>query len=240
MAALKALAAALAAAVALIPGGAGAACRLALILALDISGSVDAREYELQMGGIAQALENPEVQAALFAQPQAPVHLMIFEWSNGQYQREVLGWTAMTVPADTAAVAGHLRGWRRDFSRGSTGLGAALRYAAARFQEGPACWRRTIDISGDGRNNAFPMPRQVKDSGFLDGITVNALVIGQSPMSETTRLSDIRDLTTYFRDRILHGPDAFLEPAWGFEDYARAMQKKLLRELQPRLIGWVR
>lgn len=228
---------ALAGLLALIPGGAEAACRLALILALDISGSVDPREYALQMGGIAEALEDREVQAALFAVPHAPVHLMIFEWSDSAYQRDILGWTALDGPGDIPAVTARLRGWQRAYARGSTGLGAAMRHAAERFRSGPECWQRTLDISGDGKNNAWPLPRSVKTSGELQGITVNALVIGQTPMIGDERQEEISELTAYFRAFILHGPGAFFEVSLGFEDYADAMKRKLIREVEAPTIG---
>ncbi|MDU8943400.1 DUF1194 domain-containing protein [Ovoidimarina sediminis] len=221
---------------ALIPGGAEAACRLALILALDVSGSVDPTEYTLQMGGIAEALEDAEVQNALLAIPQAPVSLMIFEWSGSGYQREVLGWTALSGPGEIAAVAARLRGWRRAAAPEATGLGAAMQHATGLFRTGPACWKRTLDVSGDGKNNDWPLPQAVRDSGALGDITVNALVVGQTPMIGDERQVEISELTAYFRANVLHGPAAFIEVALGFEAYAEAMKRKLIREVEaPRL-----
>lgn len=215
-----------------------ATCRQALLLALDVSGSVDAQEYLLQMGGVALALEDPQVQAALFALPEAPVSLAIFEWSASSYQRRIIDWTRLDTPADLAAVTATLRAWRRAPAPEATGIGAALREAAGYFDRAPTCWRRTLDISGDGKNNDWPIPRDVLGQGILAGVTINALVIGQEHRrNNDTRAADIAELTSYFRYNILQGPDAFLEVALGFSAYAAAMSRKLLRELSVSAVG---
>jgi hypothetical protein len=218
--------------------GAAAQCRQSLILALDVSGSVDEVEYVLQLGGLAQALEDPAVQEALFSFPDAPVSLAIFEWSSGSYQRLILDWTAVGDPTALAAITARLRTWQRQPAPEATGLGAAMEYAADLRARGPVCWRSTIDISGDGKNNDWPIPREVLGRGILDGSTVNALVIGQEfTRRGRGRAEGVLELTAYFRANILYGPDAFLEVALGFEDYAKAMTRKLLRELSVPPLG---
>jgi hypothetical protein len=219
-------------------GSASAACRQSLALALDVSASVDAREYVLQLEGVALALEDPAVRAALLDLPDAPVSLAVFEWSGGSYQRLIQDWINLGSLADIAVVTARLRGWQRDDAPETTGLGAAMEYAATLQARAPDCWRRVLDISGDGTNNDWPLPRDVRASGRLGDMTINALVIGETPQrGDGARHSQIAELTAYFKAEILYGPDAFLETALGFEDYAAAMARKLIRELQVLPIG---
>ncbi|NRA99756.1 MAG: DUF1194 domain-containing protein [Rhodobacteraceae bacterium] len=229
---------ALAAAFAVWAGAAQAACRQALLLALDVSGSVDATEYTLQMRGIASALESADVRNALLALPETPVHLSIFEWSSSSYQREVLDWTPLGDDAAIDAVVVQLRAWRRQVAPEATGIGAAMEHAEARFRDGPVCWQYTLDISGDGRNNDWPLPRELRKNGILRGVTINALAIGPERLDPgDDRGTGIGELTSYFRTQIIQGPGAFVEAAIGYEDYADAMERKLLKELTVLTLG---
>jgi hypothetical protein len=214
-----------------------AACRLALVLALDVSGSVDAREYDLQVTGVARALSDAEVRKAILSDPAEPVEMAIFEWSGSRFQRQVVDWTALGSPAAIDAVAGRLRRWSRIPAPEATGIGSAMQVAVGQIGDGPACWRRVLDVSGDGKNNDWPSPRQVRESGVLGDITVNALVIGSPPIRGETRAAGGADLVAYFRAEVLHGPGAFVETALGYEDYADAMKRKLLKELQTLVVG---
>ena len=223
-----------------VPLHAEAACRLALILALDVSGSVDEREYALQLGGIAMALEDRDVSNAILALPDATVNLMIFEWSSSSFQREVVRWTDLKTEPDIARVVEILRNWKRAAAPEATGLGAALRHAAELFEAGPSCWRKTLDVSGDGRNNDWPIPKEVKASGRLGSVTINGLVVGQTPMIGDERQMEIGELSAYYRSEILQGPGAFLETALGFESYGSAMLRKLLREVSAPPLGEIR
>jgi len=219
-------------------GAAQGACRQSLVLALDVSGSVDGREYVLQLEGVARALEDPAVRAALLDMPASPVALAVFEWSGGSYQRLIQDWISLTSGADIAQVAERLRHWRRAHAPETTALGAAMEFATALQKRAPECWRQVLDISGDGRNNVWPRPRDVRASGRLGAMTVNALVIAP-PQAGNAGANDaqVTALTDYFRAEVLHGPDAFLETALGFEDYADAMARKLLRELPTLPVG---
>ena len=215
------------------------ACRQALAMGLDVSGSVDSREYSLQLNGLADALSNAEVIAALLAQPDAPVNLAIYEWSGGRYQRLIIDWTAIEDRNTIDAVADRLRRWTRSDAPENTGLGAAMRFGAELLRASPNCDQWTLDISGDGKNNDWPRPIQVKNSGALASVTVNSLVIAQERMTQPDvgEAGDVADLTAYFRARVIHGPQAFIEVALGFEDYADAMKRKLLREIATLILG---
>jgi len=229
---------ALALTLALVPPPASAACRLALALALDVSRSVDEEEYQLQTGGLAEALGDPDVRAALFAFPEAPVSLAIYEWSSEHYQRLILDWTPVGTEAELAAVRARLGGWKRQPAPESTGIGAALVYGAGLIGRGPDCWDRTLDVSSDGENNSGPVPERVRAEGRTAGFRINALVVG-NPYEERAVLSwnGEAQLTAYFKANVIQGPDAFVEVAYGYRNFAAAMQRKLMREIGGRPIG---
>lgn len=232
---MRALAAALALAW---PGVSDAACRLALVLALDVSGSVDALEYGLQMNGVASALGDAEVQAALFAMPDAPVALSVFEWSSASYQRIVQDWVLLETPADVDAVRARLTNWPRARAPEATGLGAALSYGKARLEDAPRCWSETLDISADGKNNDWPMPERLRAAGDLGDMTVNVLMVAPNYLVSYDRSGvGIAQMASYFEDKIIYGPGAFVEIARGYGDYADAMRRKLIRELTIMPLG---
>ncbi|WP_349768738.1 DUF1194 domain-containing protein [Rhodobacter sp. NTK016B] len=217
--------------------GAGAAgaqdCRLALVLGFDVSASVDAREYELMMRGTATALRDPEVRAALFAGP--PVALAAYVWGGRREQAVAAGWALIERETQLAEFADRLEGFPRPTGDplgrwgGRTGVGAALAAGARLLMRAPVCDRQVIDLAGDGENNDGP------DTTRLDGITVNALAVaGNMPLGEFGAIDGLR---LWYAERVLQGPGAFVIEAQGFEDFARAIRLKLLREVSPPLLG---
>jgi hypothetical protein len=218
----------LAAALMLAPGApAHAACRLALALALDVSSSVDAEEDALQRGGLARALLAPRVQAAFFSVPGESVALGAYEWSGRYQQTVILPWTPIDSPAALRAAAATIAASRRAHSRFPTALGYALGFGAGFLREAPDCLFRTLDVSGDGRNNeGFPPALAYRHFPF-EGVTVNGLAIAGGP----------EDIAAYYRAELIHGPGAFVEEAAGYADYERAMRRKLERELRAPALG---
>lgn len=216
-------------------GTAQAACRQALALGLDVSGSVDAGEYQLQMRGLANALRHPEVQAALLTMPTAPVALAVYEWSGPNDQRLILDWRVVTDAAALGDIATQLANTRRGPGDPSTAIGAALHFGARLLAQRSACWKRTLDLSGDGKSNTGPHPRE-SHAALGAGITVNALVIGEPARSDQVS-PGLGELSAYFRAYVIHGPDAFVETALGFDDFEAAMVRKLKRELQGQLFS---
>lgn len=216
-----------AAALALAPLSAQAACRLALVLALDVSSSVDPSEDRLQRRGLAAALVAPDVQAAILADPDFHVALHVFEWSGRYQQSTLLDWRMLRTPEDIADAAAALAESSRGFANFPTALGYALGHAWSQLNRAPACDRKTVDVSGDGRNNAgFGPPTAFRHFDFSD-ITVNGLAIGG--------LQD--GLPDYYRDEVIHGPGAFVEIATDFGDFQRAMERKLIRETASPQLG---
>ncbi|MBY5989343.1 DUF1194 domain-containing protein [Roseovarius atlanticus] len=214
-------------------GVAQAECRQALALGLDVSGSVDAGEYRLQTDGLAAALLAPEVQEAFLAVPEAPVRLMIYEWSGVRDQRVLLDWTEIDGAARLAEVAARLRATQK--ARGddpTTAISAAILVGVAALNRQADCLRRTLDISGDGPANIGLHPRELTEEDLGD-VTVNGLVIGPQSRSNTSKnLHNVKSLEGYFRAFVLHGPGAFAETARDHADFAAAMRRKLVRELQ--------
>lgn len=222
---------------ALVPA-AEAACRQALALALDVSGSVDLREYRLQLDGLVSALNHPDVKAALLAELDAPVALMVFEWSGPADHKTLVPWTEVRGPEDLETISTLLATTQRRSATPGTALGQAMLAGARHLDVKSDCWKRTLDISGDGHSNLGPRPRDVRDGIGGAGITINALVIGvESPVGADRQQSDIAELSAYFRDEVIVGEDAFVQTALGFEDYADAMTAKLERELRGIVIG---
>lgn len=201
-------------------------CRLALVLALDVSGSVSAREDRLQRQGLAAALLAPEVRRAFVSGD--PVALYVFQWSDAMTQVPLLsGWAMIEDEADVVQAARTIAGSRCErgvYLDPPTALGAALAHASHLLSHGPDCRERTVDVSGDGRSNSWLEPRAVYASRPFAGVTVNALLIREPETNPA--------LVDWFAEEVLHGPGAFLIVAEGFEDYARAMQAKLRRELE--------
>jgi len=207
-----------------------AECRLALLLALDVSSSVDATEDRLQRDGLARALLAPEVQAALLAAPETPVALAVYEWSGRYQQALVLDWTLLSDSAAIGAAAQRIHDSQRVYTQYPTAVGYALGHAATLFRAAPACLFRTLDVSGDGVNNEGFGPALAYANFPLNGITVNGLAI-------TGGTSDDRKLLDFYRTELIHGPGAFVQVATDFNDYERAMRRKLQRELRNRVVG---
>ena len=223
-------------------GGVGAAtaqeaCRLALVLAMDISSSVDPLEDALQRGGLAQALRAPDVVEAILSQPDRPVALAMFEWSGRVQQDMVLPWVMLRDAATIGAVADRIALSRRSYAEFSTAIGHAITYAHDLFLQGPTCDARVLDVSGDGVNNDGFGPTAAYDAFDFSQITVNALVIEVKEAGTDHGITEGADtgLADYFRQIVIQGPGSFVEVAAGFEDFERAMRRKLLRELEVRI-----
>lgn len=211
--------------------GAAQACRLALLLSLDVSSSVDAAEDRLQREGLAAALLAPAVRAAFLTGGQ-PVALAAYEWSGRNQQQVVLNWTVIDTAEDLEGAAARIWQSTRSHDEFPTALGYGLGYAAQLFARAPRCAARTLDVSGDGKNNEGFGPELAYANFPLAGVTVNALAIGGGTQDDA-------GLIAYYRARVIRGFGAFVEPAADYTDYERAMARKLERELRPRAIGWL-
>jgi hypothetical protein len=209
-----------------------ASCRLALVLALDISISVDEREDRLQRQGVANALLSPDVARAFFAAPGA-IAIYAFEWSSHGEQKSLLPWSVVNTPDDLALAAATIAGSPRSRVDMPTGVGEALGYASMALQHGPNCIAKTVDVSGDGVNNDGYSPAIAYRAFDFGGVTVNGLaVLGAETQGEA-------QLIDFYRSEVLHGPGSFLEVADGYDDYTRAMRRKLFREVSEPTVSMV-
>ncbi|MCT4557579.1 MAG: DUF1194 domain-containing protein [Pelagimonas sp.] len=211
----------------LCPGWAAAQdCRLALLLALDTSSSVDDEEYAMQRDGLGRALLDPQVQAAILERGGA-VSLAAFEWSGRRQVSVILDWTTLDGPADIQAASARLRQADRRFRSYPTAMGFALDFGAQMLARGPQCDRQVIDVSADGVTNDGHPPFQSYLNKAFDRITVNGLaVLGEDPL-----------IADHFEFEVLHGPGAFLIKSDGFTGFEEAMTRKLVREIRQRVVG---
>ncbi len=201
------------------------ACSVALVLAMDVSGSVDAKEYALQMTGLSDALGDPLVSEALV---NANALVALVQWSGRSRQEVSIPWTAIDTRADVATLRGRVLDMKRAYRNYATAIGEVLERSVELLDAAPRrCDRRVIDLSGDGESNEGKRPVHLRARLDMEGITVNGLAIrGSEP-----------DIVAYFRERVIHGPNAFLEVADGYADYPRALRRKLISELAQRVSG---
>ncbi len=203
------------------PAGAQEAhCRLALVLALDVSSSVDAEEYILQRDGLAAALGDPLIRSAIL-DGDGHVAMAIFEWSGRRQSTMVSGWTVLTDNAAIDDLIQTLVTSPRSHTRFPTAMGYALGYGATLLSRGPDCDRQVIDLSGDGENNDGFSPQLAYRNFPFSGVTVNGLAV----------LGGSDDVVDYFQREVRHGFGAFVETSLGYQGYREAMTRKLFREL---------
>lgn len=159
------------------------------------------------------------------------MYLAAFEWSGFESQKLVFGWTQLNTQQDIVEVAQKLSEHSRQSRNNSTAIGHALRFASDLFQELPVpCFRKVIDLSGDGANNEGYAPKIAYRTFDFDGVSVNGLVILDSGLNPE---SFYTDPVIYYRKEVLKGAGSFMIIAGGFNDFERAMRQKLLREILP-------
>ncbi|MEM9241124.1 MAG: DUF1194 domain-containing protein [Pseudomonadota bacterium] len=194
------------------------ACDIALVLAVDVSGSVDNTEFRIQMDGLAEGLRDPSVSEALVVGEAA---IMVLQWTGTTRQAISIPWTQVRSFEEVDALASRIETVNRKWRNYSTAIGEAMEFSQAQFADAPACDRHVIDISGDGSSNEGVEPKDAAAELLAAGTTVNALVIeGAEPM-----------LTEYFWENVILGPGAFVITANSFDEYPRRMRMKLLREV---------
>jgi hypothetical protein len=198
---------------------------LALVLAVDVSESVDAEEYELQHEGIARAFETAPLVEAIRGGKRGAIDVLVLEWSDRDKQVVTVGWTRVFDAASAQGFAARVRASQRS-SNGLTAIGDALVAAEAALLLVPdEAERRVIDVSGDGMANIGPPPQQVRDRLVAQGITINGLAILKSEPW----------LDGYYSDYVVGGPGGFLMEVEDFPSFIAAMQQKLLSEVTAAL-----
>jgi hypothetical protein len=205
---------------------AGAECRLALALAMDVSRSIDAADFVIQTEGLALALEDAEVRRAIL-NGGGTVALAVYQWSGSAHQELLQDWVLIDGPEELDRAIWAVRAARRPEMRQLTALGEAMRFGAILLDRAPDCDRRVLDVAGDGQNNEGIGITTLRKRVDFSGITVNGLAIGEHEQG----------LVRYFRDYVIGGPGAFVEVAERQIDFPSAIRRKLLRELSGPQIG---
>jgi hypothetical protein len=206
---------------------AAASVDLELVLAIDVSASVNDDEYALQRLGTAAAFRDRAVQDAVSRVPGG-IAVVVFHWASQGYQVVAIPWTRLQSRESLEAFADEIARMPREISGGGTMIHAALAFAYRLFDASPVSGRRqVIDLAGNGVADDIPATLEVRDGIVAGGVVINALAIEELKA----------DLTSFFRDSVIGGPGAFVETAWDFEDFARAMRLKLLREIGDRRIS---
>jgi hypothetical protein len=201
-------------------------CGLALLLAVDVSLSIDTVEYDLQTSGMARALYQEDVQLAIGAYPGG-VAIAVIQWSGGEEQFLALPWTMLSGIAEIDKFASDIANIPRAFS-GDTAPGSALAFGLDLHNANPwHCLRRVIDLSGDGPQNSGVDTSVASNAAVNSGVMVNGLAI----------LGSDRNTEQFFLRNVVRGPNSFLETTNGFNDFERVFHKKLLRELPIILSG---
>ena len=195
---------------------------LALVLAVDCSYSVDAREFRLQMGGIANAFRQKAVHDAIARGSLGRIAVAVVEWSDDANQVVAIDWTLVDGPEAALGFAGMVLDTPRKLAEGGTAIGTALQFSAAVLLSAPLeTLRRVIDISSDGRNNRGIRVSTARDEVAAKGITINGLAI----------VNEWPTLDRYFEMQVVGGPYHFHMMANDYDAYAEAIYRKLLREI---------
>jgi Ca-activated chloride channel family protein len=196
-----------------------AGCETALLLSIDVSGSIDGGDYRLQAEGLAFALTDPVVVDALVADQVA---LAVIQWSGVDQQAVGLPWRRMQSQQDVIRFADEAARMQRLYYGSDTAVGEGLRFAAAQFAAVPDCRRKVIDVSGDGQENAGFTDAAARAEAVAAGIMINAIAIEEP--------GPAFPVTTYYKRWII-SPDGFVVTARGLQDYAGTLRLKLKREL---------
>jgi hypothetical protein len=204
------------------PAEAGEPVDVALVLAVDVSLSVNDERYHLQRDGIAAAFENPDLANVIASGPHHAVAVALLQFSDPDRQFAVIEWTRIASAADAHLLAAQIRRTGRS-SDGLTGMSDALLEAQRMLDSTPfPATHRIVDVSGDGMNNVGTQITAARDQLIADGITINGLPI----------LTEEPWLETYFTEYVIGGPNAFVITAESLDSFADAMRRKLVQEVQ--------
>jgi Protein of unknown function (DUF1194) len=209
---------------------------LLLVLAADVSRSIDHREFALQREGYAAAISSPRVLRAIGAGIYGAIAITFIEWAGAGEQNTVVRWTIVRDAAGAATVAATLRQAGRSFA-GRTSISGGIDAAmAALAASGVAPRRRVIDVSGDGTNNSGRPVQEARAAALAKGVTINGLaIINPNPMPWFPQHTHPPGgLPDYYRRNVVGGPGAFLLVVKDFDSFRDAMIDKLVSEISAR------
>jgi len=217
----------------LFPAAAGERVDLLLVLAADVSRSMDDPKFRLQRSGYVEALTNPRVIEAIRSGTNRRIAVTFVEWSGVVSQKVVLDWAAIGDEATARRFADGLVEAPRSFAD-RTSISAGIDFAMAQFERAPyEGLRRTIDVSGDGTNNSGRDVGSARDEAIAKGVTINGLVIlSDSPTPwNPEHTNPPGGLANYYRNNVIGGPGAFVMVAENFKSFGNALVNKLIAEI---------
>jgi hypothetical protein len=195
---------------------------LELVLAVDVSGSVNQTRFELQKEGYVAAFRNPRVLGAIRSGPAQAIAVTVVQWTGPSLQIQVIPWTVIRDQRSAEAFAAAVDSAPRQLFSGGTSISGAIDYSLTLFAEsGFRGSRRVIDVSGDGSNNRGRPAHLARDDAARVGVGINGLPI----------LALEPNLDRYYYDNVIGGPGAFMVPAENYEAFAAAILKKLITEI---------
>ena len=208
---------------------------LLLVLAADVSRSIDDAKYELQRKGYAAAMSDPEVLRAIASGPNHRIAVAFVEWAGSGSQRLVIPWTAVGSEAEAQAFGRRVATAPRSFYD-RTAIGSAIDFSAAVLTQAPfAADRRIIDVSGDGDSNGGRDIREARDEALAHGVTaINGIVILSDMTGPSYLVAHTHPpggLQNYYRQYVAGGLNSFVAVAEGFESFGRALVTKLIQEI---------
>jgi len=206
---------------------------LLLVLAADVSRSVDGAKFQLQREGYAAAISNPAVLDAVRSGRNGRIGLTFVEWSGVGSQRVLIDWTAIGDGEAAKGFGDRLLEAPRSFAD-RTSISGAIEFAMAQFARAPFdAPRRTIDVSGDGTNNAGRDVSLARDEAVAKGVTINGLVIlSETPLSwNPDHTNPPGGLENYYRNNVIGGPGGFVLVAQNFNSFGQAIIKKMIAEV---------
>lgn len=203
---------------------------LELVLAIDVSGSVDWHEAALQRDGYVSALKSDAFTRAVTSGILGRIAVTYVEWAGDGIQTTVLDWTLIKDAASARAYSDRLA--KSQIESGPwTSISSLIEYAMPLFKDnGYEGTRRVIDISGDGPNNTGNLVAGARQKAISRGITINGLPIINDRLQPSGR-RQIKDLDKYYAACVIGGPGAFIVVAHDFNDFARAVRRKLIFEI---------
>ena len=205
---------------------------LELVLAVDVSRSVDDEEYQLQKIGYAEAFQHPSVLAAIQANPNHRIAVTLVEWAGADFQKVIVPWMVVGDAESGLLFSDAVRKAPRSFW-GWTSISGAIDFSVPLFgRDGLESTRRVIDVSGDGVNNSGRPASMARDNAVQAGITINGLVImNDRPTPGFVSQRPQPPLDEFYRDNVIGGPGAFLIAIDDFESFAHAIVNKLIKEI---------
>jgi len=193
-----------------------------LVLAVDVSGSVDQSRFELQREGYAAAFRSTAVQQAIRSTTTASISVAMLQWTGPALHVVAVDWTLIDDAASAERFADAIAAAPRSLFGGGTSISGAIDYALAMIRRSPfSAPRNVIDVSGDGANNRGRPAEDARDEAIAAGVVINGLPI----------LSLEPELDVYYRQSVIGGSGAFVIAARSYQEFARAIRSKLITEI---------